>query len=84
MTFLRPLATRLPRSLRRTTSTTTAASTHGRFLATQSGDDAAPPTALATLYLEDGSSFVGRSFGSHEAAVDGEVSFFSLSFLLVC
>jgi carbamoyl-phosphate synthase (ammonia) len=30
---------------------------------------------LATLYLEDGSSFVGRSFGSHEAAVDGEVVF---------
>ena len=44
-----------------------------RFMATQSGDDAEPPTALATLYLEDGSKFVGRSFGSHEAAVDGEV-----------
>ena len=42
-------------------------------MATQSGDDAKPPTALATLYLEDGSKFVGRSFGSHEAAVDGEV-----------
>jgi carbamoyl-phosphate synthase (ammonia) len=44
-------------------------------MATQSGDDAKPPTALATLYLEDGSKFVGRSFGSHEAAVDGEVVF---------
>jgi hypothetical protein len=42
-------------------------------MATQSGDDAKPPTALATLYLEDGSKFVGRSFGSHEAAVNGEV-----------
>jgi carbamoylphosphate synthase small subunit len=44
-------------------------------MATQSGDDAKPPTALATLYLEDGSKFVGRSFGSHEAAVDGEVRY---------
>ena len=42
-------------------------------MSTQSGDDAKPPSALATLYLEDGSKFVGRSFGSHEAAVDGEV-----------
>lgn len=44
-----------------------------RLMSTQSGDDAKPPSALATLYLEDGSKFVGRSFGSHEAAVDGEV-----------
>jgi len=44
-------------------------------MSTQSGDDAKPPSALATLYLEDGSKFVGRSFGSHEAAVDGEVVF---------
>jgi len=43
-------------------------------MSTQSGDDVKPPSALATLYLEDGSKFVGRSFGSHEAAVDGEVS----------
>lgn len=42
-------------------------------MSTQSGDDVKPPSALATLYLEDGSKFVGRSFGSHEAAVDGEV-----------
>ncbi|KAL7463148.1 hypothetical protein ACHAXS_003531 [Conticribra weissflogii] len=42
-------------------------------MSTQSGDDTVPPTALATLYLEDGSKFVGRSFGSHEA-VDGEVN----------
>ena len=44
----------------------------GRFMSKQSGDDAKPPTALATLYLEDGSTFVGRSFGCHES-VDGEV-----------
>jgi len=44
-------------------------------MSTQSGDDVKPPSALATLYLEDGSKFVGRSFGSHEAAVDGEVVF---------
>eukprot|EP00577_Skeletonema_sp_RCC1716_P032346 CAMPEP_0113417878 /NCGR_PEP_ID=MMETSP0013_2-20120614/25896_1 /TAXON_ID=2843 ORGANISM="Skeletonema costatum, Strain 1716" /NCGR_SAMPLE_ID=MMETSP0013_2 /ASSEMBLY_ACC=CAM_ASM_000158 /LENGTH=924 /DNA_ID=CAMNT_0000305053 /DNA_START=28 /DNA_END=2798 /DNA_ORIENTATION=- /assembly_acc=CAM_ASM_000158 len=46
-----------------------------RLMSTQSGDDVKPPSALATLYLEDGSKFVGRSFGSHEAAVDGEVVF---------
>ena len=32
-----------------------------------------PPTALATLHLEDGTSLTGKSFGSHEA-VEGEVS----------
>jgi len=53
-------------------------------MSTQSGDDAKPPSALATLYLEDGSKFVGRSFGSHEAAVDGEVrKRMQLCFLLI-
>ncbi|KAL7554053.1 hypothetical protein ACHAWF_017438 [Thalassiosira exigua] len=45
-----------------------------RFMGTQSGDDAAPPTALAKLHLEDGSTLTGRSFGCHES-VDGEVVF---------
>ena len=45
----------------------------GRFMATQSGDDTKPPTALARLHLEDGSMFTGRSFGCHES-VSGEVS----------
>lgn len=74
MTMLRPLSTRLS-SLRPRGSTSSNITNRvpGRFMATQSGDDAKPPTALATLYLEDGSKFVGRSFGSHEAAVDGEV-----------
>ena len=40
--------------------------------ATQSGDDAQPPTALAKLHLEDGTTLTARSFGSHEA-VEGEV-----------
>ena len=44
-----------------------------RLMATQSGDDAAPPTALAKLHLEDGTTLTGRSFGSHES-IDGEVS----------
>ena len=71
MTMLRPLSSRLSSlSHRGRIESRSAAS---RFMATQSGDDAKPPTALATLYLEDGSKFVGRSFGSHEAAVDGEV-----------
>ena len=43
-------------------------------MSTQSGDDVNPPTALATLYLEDGTKLVGKSFGSHES-VEGEVSF---------
>jgi len=42
-------------------------------MATQSGDDANPPVALATLHLEDGTKLVGKSFGSHES-VEGEVS----------
>eukprot|EP00985_Skeletonema_marinoi_P003907 scaffold1710_cov121-Skeletonema_marinoi.AAC.2 len=56
-------------------STSSTKSPLSRLMSTQSGDDVKPPSALATLYLEDGSKFVGRSFGSHEAAVDGEVVF---------
>ena len=52
----------------------TAAAASARLMGTQSGDDAKPPTALATLYLEDGSKFTGRSFGCHES-VEGEVVF---------
>ena len=44
-----------------------------RLKSTQSGPDTKPPTALATLHLEDGSSFVGKSFGCHES-IEGEVS----------
>lgn len=44
-----------------------------RTLATQSGDDAAKSSALARIYMEDGTVLTGRSFGSHEA-VEGEVS----------
>lgn len=45
-----------------------------KAFATQSGDDAGPPTALAKLYLEDGTTFTGKSFGSH-VSVEGEVRF---------
>lgn len=41
-------------------------------MSTQSSPDTNPPTALATLHLEDGTSIVGRSFGCHES-VEGEV-----------
>lgn len=41
-------------------------------LSTQSGDDAKRPSALARIYLEDGTTLLGRSFGSHKS-VDGEV-----------
>ena len=44
------------------------------MMSTQSGDDTKPPTALAKLHLEDGSTLVGRSFGCHES-VSGEVRF---------
>ena len=45
-----------------------------RFMSTQSSSEAGPPTALATLYLEDGTKMVGKSFGAH-TSVDGEVVF---------
>mmetsp|Transcript_21822 Transcript_21822/g.24377 ORF Transcript_21822/g.24377 Transcript_21822/m.24377 type:complete len:1514 (-) Transcript_21822:105-4646(-) len=50
------------------------ASKVGRSLATHSGDDTKKPTALAKIHLEDGTTLVGRSFGSHESA-EGEVVF---------
>ena len=43
-----------------------------RSFATQSGDDAAPPTALAKLHLEDGTTLTAKSFGCH-TSVEGEV-----------
>lgn len=55
---------------------TAAVSPVSRLMSTQSGDDAKPPTALARLHLEDGSTLTGRSFGCHES-VSGEVSFVS-------
>ena len=53
---------------------TAAISPMTRLMSTQSGDDAAPPTALAKLHLEDGTTLTGRSFGSHES-MTGEVVF---------
>lgn len=44
-----------------------------RLMATQSSGDVNPPTALATLHLEDGTKLTGQSFGCHES-VEGEVS----------
>jgi len=44
----------------------------GRTFATQSGDDAQPPTALAKLHLEDGTTLTAKSFGCH-TSVEGEV-----------
>jgi hypothetical protein len=39
---------------------------------TQSGDETQKPTALAKVYLEDGTVLTGISFGSHTSA-EGEV-----------
>jgi hypothetical protein len=58
------------------------ASAATRFMATQSGDDACRPTAVAKLHLEDGSTFTGLSFGSHES-VEGEVRIQILSFVVL-
>ena len=41
-------------------------------MSTQSPDGVNPPTALAKLHLEDGSTLTGRSFGCHES-MTGEV-----------
>jgi hypothetical protein len=43
-----------------------------KLMNTQSSGDAQPPTALAILYLEDGTRLEGMSFGCHES-VEGEV-----------
>jgi len=45
-----------------------------RGMGTRSTDNHKPPTALATLHLEDGTKLVGKSFGCHES-VEGEVVF---------
>jgi len=57
-----------------------------KLMSTQSSSDVNPPTALATLYLEDGSSFTAKSFGCHES-VEGEVSAIELRrtrLIIVC
>lgn len=60
-----------------------ASSAQQRLFATQSSGDTEPPTALAKLYLEDGTTLVGKSFGCHES-VEGEVSRKSGSFFHIC
>ena len=77
MSMLRPIF-----SVGRSSSSTSAATANlsrrtvlnsaGRTFATQSGDDAAPPTALAKLHLEDGTTLTAKSFGCH-TSVEGEV-----------
>lgn len=53
-------------------SSSGAVDTKSKEMRSQSTDDAKPPTALAKLYLEDGTCLVGLSFGCHES-VEGEV-----------
>ena len=43
-----------------------------RLHSTRSNDSTAPPSALAAVHLEDGTTLIGRSFGAHKS-VDGEV-----------
>jgi len=44
-----------------------------RLHSTRSNDSTAPPSALAAVHLEDGTTIIGRSFGAHKS-VEGEVS----------
>eukprot|EP00543_Licmophora_paradoxa_P014991 CAMPEP_0202471072 /NCGR_PEP_ID=MMETSP1360-20130828/83455_1 /ASSEMBLY_ACC=CAM_ASM_000848 /TAXON_ID=515479 /ORGANISM="Licmophora paradoxa, Strain CCMP2313" /LENGTH=142 /DNA_ID=CAMNT_0049097007 /DNA_START=51 /DNA_END=476 /DNA_ORIENTATION=+ len=80
MTMLRPFlrsGSRLSASLafsKNGAANTSARRAATRTMGTQSGDDAKKPTALAKLHLEDGTTLIGRSFGSHES-VEGEVVF---------
>jgi len=43
-----------------------------RLHGTRSNDSTAPPSAIAAVHLEDGTTFIGRSFGAHKS-VEGEV-----------
>ena len=54
-----------------------------RTFATQSPDDAEPPTALAKLHLEDGTTLTAKSFGCH-TSVEGEVRSLLASQEIVC
>jgi len=51
-----------------------------RLMATQSGDDTQPPSAIAKLHLEDGSTLTGRSFGCHES-MTGEVRYLLIRYI---
>lgn len=76
MSMLRPVirtsAFRSPSALLSATRLAAPGVTRAAF-STQSGDNVNKPTAVAKLHLEDGTTLIGRSFGSHEA-VEGEVS----------
>jgi hypothetical protein len=45
-----------------------------RLHSTRSNDSTAPPSAIAAVHLEDGTTLIGRSFGAHKS-VEGEVSY---------
>ena len=71
-TALRTSALRKPSTVLGSSIARQLRSTARLAFSTQSGDDTQKPTALAKLHLEDGTTIVGTSFGSHEA-VEGEV-----------
>lgn len=74
MSMLRPFISTAGRTTKSNSRRATSISQASRTLATQSGDDAAPPTALAKLHLEDGTTLTAKSFGCH-TSVEGEVVF---------
>ena len=55
-----------------TSSSRIRSSISSRLMSTQSPDGVNPPTALAKLHLEDGTTLTGKSFGCHES-MTGEV-----------
>ena len=56
----------------RATKNVSAALSGTRFMSTQSSGDTMPPSAIANIHLEDGTTLTGRSFGAH-TNVEGEV-----------
>lgn len=58
----------------RATKNVSAALSGTRFMSTQSSGDTMPPSAIANIHLEDGTTLTGRSFGAH-TNVEGEVVF---------
>lgn len=71
MRLLRPLYKSAARGSQKSSKRVASVDT-ARAFATQSGDDAVPPTALAKLHLEDGTTLTAKSFGCHKS-IEGEV-----------
>lgn len=72
-TMLRPVLRSSRRHIAKLKPSLVGSYTARAAFGTQSGDDAKKSTVLAKLYLEDGTTLTGRSFGCH-TSIEGEVS----------